>query len=96
MARGNGHLEWDSSKDEKYAENWWTEHGYTWSLKKRFISKSVYEISKDGMTINYEIPNESRLDIKKFMEGAAGFTHWWAMNIEYQQLLRQAKEAGIR
>ena len=40
MAKGNGHLEWESSKDEKYAEKWWTDHGFTWTLKKRFVSYS--------------------------------------------------------
>lgn len=95
MARGNGHLEWDSSKDERYAEKWWTEHGYSWTLKKRFISKSVYEISKDGITHDYEVPN-AKIDMKRFMEGAAGFTHYWNMLIEYHRLLHEAKCAGLR
>lgn len=43
MARGNGHLEWESSKDEKFAENWWTEHGFSWKLMKRFVSKGKVE-----------------------------------------------------
>lgn len=96
MARGNGHLEWDSSKDEKYAENWWTDHGFAWKLKKRFISKSVYEVSKDGTTLSYEIPNVANMNIKDYMEGSAGFVKNWEMNIKYQELLQQAKDAGLR
>ena len=96
MARGNGHLEWESSKDERYAEKWWTDHGFSWTLKKRFVSKSVYEISKDGVKMNYEIPNVGNMNMKDFMEGHAGFVKHWQTNIEYQKLLQEAKEAGIR
>ena len=96
MARGNGHLEWESSKHEQYAETWWTEHGFTWELKKRFVSFSVYAVTKDGMTMQYEIPNVERMDIKKFMEGPAGFTYHWKLNTEYQTLLKEAKDKGLR
>ena len=94
MARGNGHLEWESSKHEKYAEQWWTDHGFTWALKKRFISKSVYSVTKDGITMEYELPNEYRMDIKLFMEG--GFTAHWKLNKEYLTLLEEAKVKGLR
>lgn len=93
MARGNGHLEWESSKDELYAERWWTEHGYTWTLKKRFISYSQYEISKDGMAITYDIPSTPGINMKKFMEGPAGFTASWSQHIILNDLRQQVKEA---
>lgn len=95
MARGNGHPEWESSKDEKYAEKWWTDHGFTWALKKRFISYSSYEISKDGMTINYDISNTPNMNIKRFMEGPAGFTTAWNQHTVLNNLRQQAKEAGL-
>ena len=95
MARGNGHLEWESSKDEKYAEQWWTDHGFTWKLTKRFVSKSVYAVTKDDITLNYEIPNDSRLDIHGFMEGPAGFDHHWMLYVEYCKLCEQAKGQGL-
>lgn len=95
MARGNGHLEWESSKDEQYAEKWWTDHGFTWKLIKRFISKSVYEVSKDGTTMNYEIVNVENSNMKLRMEGPAGFIAHWKLNLEYQALLERAKDAGI-
>lgn len=87
MARGNGHLEWESSKDEKYAEKWWTDHGFTWTLKKRFISYSQYEVTKGDMTMYYEIPSVPNMNIKKFMEGPAGFTKAW----EHKTLLHNLR-----
>lgn len=96
VARGNGHLEWESSKDEKFAENWWTEHGFSWKLTKRFISKSVYAVTKDGVTVNYEIPNEARMNIRKYMEGPAGFTHYWEMYLQCMMLRKEAEEKGIK
>ena len=95
MAKGNGHLEWESSKDEKYAERWWTQHGYDWKLMKRFISKSVYAVTKGDLTVNYEIPN-GNLDMHRFMEGPAGFTHYWQIQKDYRELLEHAKAAGIK
>ena len=87
MARGNGHLEWESSKDEKYAERWWTDHGFAWTLKKRFISYSQYEITKDDMTMYYEIPSVPNMNRKRFMEGPAGFTTAW----EHHKLLHNLR-----
>lgn len=93
MARGNGHLEWESSKDEKYAEEWWTDHGFTWVLKKRFISYSRYEIHKDDMMMEYDIPSVPNMKIKKFMEGPAGFTKAWEQHMLLNRL-RQEVQAG--
>ena len=95
MAKGNGHLEWESSKDERYAENWWTKHGYSWRLIKRFVSKSVYEVSDGETTVEYSIPNVANMNMKRFMEGPAGFTSYvelWKANKEAN---KAAKEAGL-
>ena len=48
MARSN--LGWEPSKMEQYAERYWLVNGYDAKLIKRYISKSIYEISKDGLT----------------------------------------------
>ena len=95
MARGKGHLEWESSKAQKAAETWWTEHGFEWKLIKRFISKSEYEISKDGYTMNYEVPNIASTENNQFMEGASGFAQSWKIFIEVQQMRKEAKAKGI-
>lgn len=95
MARGNGHLEWESSKDEKFAENWWTEHGFSWKLMKRFVSKSVYAVTKDGVKLTYEIPNDPNMNIRKFMEGSSGFVHYWELNLQCLKLRKEAEEKGL-
>ena len=95
MTRGNGHLEWESSKQEQYAERWWTDHGFTWKLKSRFISKSTYEVSKDGIEFECMIPNVGKINMKKFMEGPSGFTKQWEMNKEYLALKAQARAVGL-
>ena len=46
MANGNGHLEWESSKDERYAENWWTKHGYNWKLIKGYTVTYTVTVTK--------------------------------------------------
>ena len=94
MARGIGHLEWESSKNEKYAEKWWTDHGFTWTLKKRFVSYSQYEVSKDGTAMNYDIQNVPNSNMRLLMEGPAGFTVHWKLNLELQALRERAKDAG--
>lgn len=92
MARGNGHLEWESSKDEKYAEKWWTDHGFTWALKKRFTSYSRYEVCKDKATMTYDIPNVPGMDMKLFMEGPAGFMDGWNLYEQYKNMLCKANK----
>lgn len=95
MAKGKGHLEWESSKDEKYAEKWWTNNGFTWKLVKRFINYSEYEVTKDDLTVKYQIPNNGRMNIKQFMEGPAGFTKCWEQHVILEGLKKQAKAKGI-
>ena len=74
---------------------WWTDHGFSWKLTKRVVSKSVYVVTKDNITISYEIPNEDKMDMKRFMEGPAGFTHYWDLHLEYRKLRNEAKKKGL-
>jgi hypothetical protein len=55
--------EWDYDKGEKYAIQWFEEHGFDVTLKKRYISKDVFEVSKDGVTDTFELPLGNK-DIK--------------------------------
>lgn len=70
MARHNE--EWEATKAELYAEEWWKKHGFSVKLLHRFLSKSVYEVSKDGITSDYEIPFRVTKP-KEFMDGFAVF-----------------------
>jgi hypothetical protein len=92
MSNAVGNLNWESSRDEQYVENYWTEHEYTWKLTKRFVSKSVYEVSKDGYIIEYEVPSVERMNPEQFVKN---FEQYWILSVQYQKVLKQAKEAGI-
>lgn len=53
MARSN--FEWEPTEAELYAERYWKEHGYSYRLHKRYQSKSVYQVYKDGVECSYEV-----------------------------------------
>lgn len=39
---------WDFSKEEKYAIKWLNENNFDGKIIKQYISKTVFEISRDG------------------------------------------------
>ena len=57
MAKSN--KEWEKSKAEKYAENYWTKNGYTFTVKRKYISKTIYMVSKDGIEMRYDIAGDT-------------------------------------
>ena len=83
MARSN--LECEASPAEKYAERWWEKHGFVVELLKRYQSKSIYKVSRDGMTTNEEIP----YTVQKFKEFMERFQKGWDMQMEIEAMKRQ-------
>lgn len=79
------HLEWDASPAERYAERYWQKNGFTVKLLKRYQSKSVYEISRDGLTRKEEIP----YTVRKFGEYMKQFQNGWDMLVEIERMKRQ-------
>lgn len=47
---------WDFSKEEKYAIKWFEENGYSGKIVRQHISKTIFEVSKDGITDKFELP----------------------------------------
>ena len=47
---------WDFSKEEKYVINWFNKNGFDGKIVKQYISKTVFEISKDGISDKFELP----------------------------------------
>ena len=39
---------WTATKIEKYAEKWFKDNGFTFELVKQYVSKTVYNVYKDG------------------------------------------------
>lgn len=60
-------LDWEKSRAEKYDEKYWKKHGYHYQPKRKYMSKSVYLVSKDGVEVTYDIPY-SVTDPVKFMK----------------------------
>ena len=83
MAKSN--LDWEASPAEKYAERWWKKNGFEVKLLKRYQSKSIYEISRDGLTRKEEIP----YTVKKFGEYMKQFQKGWDMLAEIENMKRQ-------
>ena len=60
---------WDFSKEEKFAIKWFEENGYSGKIIKQCISKTIFEISKDGITDKFELPQGILFkNIKGYME----------------------------
>lgn len=61
--------EWDFDNAEKYAVQWLEDHGFDVVLKKRYISKDIFEVSKDGVTDTFELPlGDKKINHRKIME----------------------------
>lgn len=82
---------WDFSKEEKYAIQWFNENGYDGRIIKQYISKTIFEISKDGVTDKFELPQGIVFkNIKGYMEQ---YRQNWNLLCELQKL---RKETGNR
>ena len=71
----------EKNRNEKFAERWFDQHGFEWKLIKQYLSKTVYEISKDGLTYKWEMPF-GVTEPKKYMELACGHNHDLMLQIE--------------
>ena len=47
---------WDFSKEEKYAIKWLENNGFEGRIEKQYVSKTIFTISKDGVTTKFELP----------------------------------------
>lgn len=70
--------DWTPCKAELFAEKWWKEHGFGVKLKSRFITKSDYIISKDGVSFIYPIIHS----IKDFKAMMAHFEEFYDLFIK--------------
>lgn len=60
---------WDLSKEKKSVIKWFDDNEYNGKILKQYVSKTVFEISKDGITDNFELPQSiDAKQIKNYME----------------------------
>lgn len=81
---------WDFSKEEKYAIKWLNENNFDGKIIKQYISKTVFEISRDGVSDKFELPQGVVFkNIKGYMNQ---FMNNWKMFCELQKL-REAQQS---
>ena len=69
--------EWEFSAGEKYAIRWLEEHGFDVVLEKRYISKDIFRVSRDGLTDKFQLPlGDHRIDYRGVMDQ---FDKHWAL-----------------
>lgn len=81
---------WDFSRQEKYAIDWFNAHGFDGTIKKQYVSKLVFSITKDGVTDNFELHQDIALkDMPKYMER---FLENWNILCELQRLKKLSSQ----
>ena len=81
---------WDFSKEEKYVINWFNKNGFSGKIVKQYVSKTIFEITKDDISDKFELPQGIVFkNIKAYMEQ---FMKNWNM---YCQLYELRKHSGI-
>lgn len=85
---------WDFNSDEEYVIRWLEENGFQGKLKKQFISKTVFEVEKDGVSDTLEIVmgEKNAYDIKEYMKN---FAKSFQLKCEVASLREQAKQKGL-
>ena len=64
---------YELTKFQKYALKYLKENGFEISLKKEYISKTIYIVSKDGYTNEWHCMN----NIANSKAGMKAFQDWW-------------------
>lgn len=82
---------WDFSKEEKYAIKWLEENGYEGKIVKQYISKTVFEICKDGIADKFELTQGVKtMNIGKYMEQ---FAKNWQMLCKLNAMKKEKNNA---
>lgn len=83
--------QWEISKEEKYALDWFERNGFDAVLEKQFLSKTNFSVSKNGVTDKFSLPHGEKVNVKKVMEQ---FARAFELLCELQELRKQARKEG--
>lgn len=84
---------WDFSKEEKFAIKWLEKNGYSGRIIKQYVSKTIFEITKDGITDKFELPQGIVFkNIKGYMEQ---YRQNWDLLCELHRLKGEAKQRSV-
>ena len=70
--------DWETRGIFGYAEKWWNDNGYQWSLEKEKRGKRIYTVGKDGNYIEYEVTP----DVVNFKTYMQLFQHCYDLEME--------------
>lgn len=84
-----GKAKWELTEGERYAIQWFEEHGFEGTLDRQYISKTYFTVTKDGVTDQFALPMGSK-DIRYplIMEQ---YARSFALLCELEALRREAK-----
>lgn len=75
---------WNLSKEEKSVIKWLDDNKYNGKIFKQYVSKTIFEISKDGITDKFELPQG--IDFKQIKSYMEQFQKNWNMLCELKKL----------
>lgn len=82
-----GNAKYDFSKEEEYAIKWFNENGFDGKLEKQYVSKTVFSLSKDGVTDKFVLPQGIVFsNIAGYMEQ---YRRNWELTCELQKLEKE-------
>ena len=80
---------WDFSKEEKYVINWFNKNGFSGKIVKQYVSKTIFEITKDDISDKFELPQGIAFkNIKAYMKQ---FMKNWDMYCELYELRKHSE-----
>ena len=88
--RNNDKKEWAFDEHEKYAIAWLESHGFDVVVEKRYISKDIFTVSRDGVTDKFQLPlSDKSINYEKYL---AQYEKSFDMLCELQRLKAEVKE----
>lgn len=75
---------WDFSKEEKYVIKWFNENGFDGKIERQYVSKTIFTISKDGITDRFEL--QQGIVFKSISNYMKQFEKNWEMLCKLQEL----------
>lgn len=87
MARNLKNQGYEKSKNEVYAEQWFVDNGFHFTLDAQYISKAKYTVSKSGVEDSFELSDQVS-NIKTYMQS---YGVSFEMKVELVKL-RQVKQ----
>lgn len=59
---------WSLSTNENYAIVWLKKNGFSGKIINQYNSKTIFEITKNGVVDRFELPNTASINIFSYME----------------------------